>query len=182
MSQFIDRIILASRYLLVVFLLGLAAALGIYALKFLGKLVTYAGKAFSGGTDTEMLLGLLYLVDGVLVASLVTMVIIASHDSLVSPLDESVSNERKLWVKKLNPGNLKLKLSLAIVGVSSIHLLQLFLEVGNYTDRDLGWAMAIHGLFVACALVLGILDRLEAKSKAAGGKPVSATAESDMTG
>lgn len=177
MGIVIDRIILASRYLLVVFLLGLAGALAIYAVKFLGKLVTYAGKAVTGGSDTEMLLGLLYLVDSVLVASLVTMVIIASHDSLVSPLDESVANERKLWVKKLNPGNLKLKLSLAIVGVSSIHLLQLFLEVGNYTDRDLGWAMAIHALFVGCALVLGILDWLEARSKGAGGKPTSARPE-----
>ncbi len=170
MGPLIDRVILASRYLLVVFLLGLAAALGIYALKFLGKLVTYAGKAFQGGSDTEMLLGLLYLVDSVLVASLVTMVIIASYDSLVSPLDANVEGQRKLWVKKLNPGNLKLKLSLAIVGVSSIHLLQLFLKLEDYSDRDLTWAMAIHGLFVACALVLGILDRLEAKSKGAAAK------------
>ncbi|MCX7373932.1 MAG: YqhA family protein [Alphaproteobacteria bacterium] len=171
MGPLIDRVILASRYLLVVFLLGLAAALGIYALKFLGKLVTYAGKAFQGGSDTEMLLGLLYLVDSVLVASLVTMVIIASYDSLVSPLDANVEGQRKLWVKKLNPGNLKLKLSLAIVGVSSIHLLQLFLKLEDYSDRDLTWAMAIHGLFVVCALVLGILDRLEAKSKSAASKP-----------
>jgi uncharacterized protein (TIGR00645 family) len=171
MGPLIDRVILASRYLLVVFLLGLAAALGIYALKFLGKLVTYAGKAFQGGSDTEMLLGLLYLVDSVLVASLVTMVIIASYDSLVSPLDANVEGQRKLWVKKLNPGNLKLKLSLAIVGVSSIHLLQLFLKLEDYSDRDLTWAMAIHGLFVVCALVLGILDRLEAKSKGAAAKP-----------
>ncbi len=171
MGPLIDRIILASRYLLVVFLLGLAAALGIYALKFLGKLVAYAGKAFQGGSDTEMLLGLLYLVDSVLVASLVTMVIIASYDSLVSPLDANVEGQRKLWVKKLNPGNLKLKLSLAIVGVSSIHLLQLFLKLDDYSDRDLTWAMAIHALFVVCALVLGILDRLEAKSKGAAAKP-----------
>ncbi|MCS6892428.1 MAG: YqhA family protein [Rhodovarius sp.] len=168
MGILIDRLILASRWLLVVFFLGLALALGVYAIKFLGKLLTYAEKALGGATDTEMLLGLLYLVDSVLVASLVVMVIIASHDSLVSPLVESVEPERAKWVQKLNPGNLKLKLSLAIVGVSSISLLQSFLEVRNYTDRELGWTMAIHALFVACALALGVLDRMEAASKGKG--------------
>jgi uncharacterized protein (TIGR00645 family) len=174
MGSLIDRIVLASRYLLVVFFLGLAAALGLYALRFLMKLSEYAYKAFDGATETQMLLGLLYLVDSVLVASLVAMVIISSHDSLVSPLAEGVEPNRAAWVKKLNPGNLKLKLALAIVAISSIHLLQLFLEVADHSDRDLWWSMGIHASFVVGALVLGVLDRLESASKAkknGGGYP-----------
>lgn len=165
MQSMIDRLVLGSRHLLVVFFLGLAAALVVYALRFVVKLGLYAEKLFSGATDTEMLLNLLYLVDSVLVASLVAMVIISSHDSLVSPLAESVEPGRAAWVRKLNPGNLKLKLALAIVAISSIHLLQLFLEVEQQSDRDLGWAMAIHGMFVLGAVALGILDRLETAGK-----------------
>lgn len=167
MQQIIDRLVLGSRHLLVVFFLGLAAALVIYAVRFVAKLWAYAEKMMGGATDTEMLLNLLYMVDSVLVASLVTMVIISSHDSLVSPLAESVDPGRAAWVRKLNPGNLKLKLALAIVAISSIHLLQLFLEVEQQSDRDLGWAMGIHGMFVLGALALGILDRMETAGKRA---------------
>lgn len=167
MQSLIDRLVLGSRHLLVVFFLGLAAALVVYAVRFVVKLGAYAEKMLSGASDTEMLLNLLYLVDSVLVASLVAMVIISSHDSLVSPLSESVQPERAAWVRKLNPGNLKLKLALAIVAISSIHLLQLFLEVDRQTDRDLWWAVAIHGMFVVGAVALGVLDRLEAAGKKA---------------
>lgn len=165
MQSLIDRIVLGSRHLLVVFFLGLAAALALYAVRFLAKLWSYAEKTLDGATDTQMLLNLLYLVDSALVASLVAMVIISSHDSLVSPLSETVEPSRAAWVRKLNPGNLKLKLALAIVAISSIHLLQLFLEVQDHSDRDLYMAMAIHGMFVLGALALGILDRLEAAGK-----------------
>lgn len=165
MQSLIDRAVLGSRHILVVFFLGLAAALALYAARFVIKLFSYAEKALGGATDTQLLLDLLYLVDSVLVASLVAMVIISSHDSLVSPLSDSVEPSRAAWVRKLNPGNLKLKLALAIVAISSIHLLQLFLEVTDHSDRDLYWAMAIHAAFVAGALCLGVLDRLEAAGK-----------------
>ncbi len=167
MQSLIDRIVLGSRYLLVVFFLGLAAALALYAVRFVAKIWSYAQKTFDGASDTAMLLNLLYLVDSVLVASLVAMVIISSHDSLVSPLADSVDPSRAAWVRKLNPGNLKLKLSLAIVAISSIHLLQQFLEVRDQTDRDLYWGMAIHALFVVGALALGVLDKFEQAGKKA---------------
>ncbi len=167
MQSLIDRVILGSRYLLVVFLLGLVAALMIYAVGFLAKLWSFAEKTFAGASDTQLLLSMLYLVDSVLVASLGAMVLISSHDSLVSPLAEGVDPSRAAWVRKLNPGNLKLKLALAIVAISSIHLLQLFLEVGERTDRELAWAMAIHGMFVLGAFALGVLDRMEAAGKQA---------------
>ena len=165
MQSLIDRAVLGSRYLLVVFFLGLGGALVVYAVGFLAKLWSYAGKTFAGTSDTQLLLGMLYLVDSVLVASLVVMVLVATHDSLVSPLAEAVEPARAAWVKKLNPGNLKLKLALAIVAISSIHLLQLFLELDQRSDRELGWAMAVHGLFVLGAFALGILDRMEAAGK-----------------
>jgi uncharacterized protein (TIGR00645 family) len=165
MQSLIDRVVLASRHILVVFFLGLAAALALYAVAFLGKLASYGQKVLEGASDTQLLLSLLYLVDSVLVASLVAMVIISSHDSLVSPLSETVEPSRAAWVQKLNPGNLKLKLALAIVAISSIHLLQLFLELADHSDRELWWAIAIHGAFVIGAVGLGILDRMEAAGK-----------------
>jgi len=67
------------------------------------------------------------------------------------------------WVALVDPGNLKLKLGTALVAISSIHLLQIFMQIGEYSDRDVGWALVIHASFLAGVLVLGLLDKLAGK-------------------
>ncbi len=164
MTTLLNRLILASRWVLVVFYVGLAVALCFYAVRFLWKLKKY----FEGllvMSDGETLLGLLYLLDSALVAGLVVMVLIASYDSLVSPLsgkDDAASLE---WVGAVDPSNLKIKLAVAIVAISSIHLLQIFLDVDSYTNRQITWMMAIHGLFLAGIIAMAVMDRLEGYGK-----------------
>ena len=68
-------------------------------------------------------------------------------------------------METVDPGNLKIKLSTALVAISSIHLLQIFMGVPDYDDRSIIWAIAIHCLFLFGVLALGILDRLTATSK-----------------
>jgi uncharacterized protein (TIGR00645 family) len=64
-------------------------------------------------------------------------------------------------VALVDPGNLKIKLGTALVAISSIHLLQIFMEIGEYSDRDVTWALVIHASFLAGILVLGVLDKLK---------------------
>ncbi|MGK7864665.1 YqhA family protein [Falsiroseomonas sp. E2-1-a4] len=162
MQLLIDRIMLASRHVLVVFFLGLGVALAIYALGFLAKLWKFAGNALAG-SDNRQLLDLLHLLDAALVASLVVTVMISSYDSLVSRLDKHEDGAGVSWVSGFDPGNLKIKLASALIAISSIHLLQIFMEVSNYDDRAIMWGLAIHGMFVAGAVALGVLDRLTKK-------------------
>lgn len=162
MQRLIDRIVLASRHVLVVFFLGLGVALVIYALGFLVKLWKFAGNALTG-SDNRQLLDLLHLLDAALVASLVVTVMISSYDSLVSRLGKHENAEGVSWVANIDPGNLKIKLASALFAISSIHLLQIFMEVANYDDRSVMWGLAIHGMFVAGAVALGVLDRLTKK-------------------
>jgi uncharacterized protein (TIGR00645 family) len=164
MQMMIDKAILASRWLLAVFFLGLAAALAIYALHFLAKLWKFATAALSGG-DTQLLIQLLHLLDSALIASLVVTVVISSHHSLVSRLADDEEGSKPSFVAMVDPGNLKLKLATALIAISSIHLLQIFMEVVNYDDRAITWAIAIHTMFLAGAVVLGVLDRLTAGAK-----------------
>jgi uncharacterized protein (TIGR00645 family) len=100
------------------------------------------------------------------------MVAISSYDSLVSKLTDETSSKEISWVTNLDPGNLKLKVALAIIAISSIHLLQKFMNVDSLDDRTLMWGVVIHMCFVAGALVLGFLDRMQAQTKviAKGGK------------
>ena len=83
LEHFVERIILASRWLLVVFYLGLTAALGLYAFSFLKKLWEYASKV-TVLDDTDAILKILALIDASLVASLVVMVIISGYENFVS--------------------------------------------------------------------------------------------------
>lgn len=163
MQPMIDKAILASRYILVVFYVGLGLALLVYAARFLMKLWAYAAGLFTAD-DTDHLIQLLHLLDSALVAALVVMVALSSYDSLVSRLTaDDLEDDKPSWVRSVDPGNLKIKLSTALIAISSIQLLQIFMEVDNYSDRAVSWALAIHAAFLLGAVVLGVLDKLTAK-------------------
>ena len=46
----------------------------------------------------------------------------------------------------------------AIVAISSIHLLQVFLKVEAYSERAVFWQVVIHAVFVVGAVLLGLQD------------------------
>lgn len=161
----LGRAILASRYLLMVFFFGLTASLALYAVRFLAKLWSLATELLAM-PEEDVLIAVLHLVDSALIASLVMIVALSSYDSLVDRLAGDAEQEDMRWVGRTDYANLKLKVATAIVAISSIHLLQVFLKVESYTQEGVVWRMAIHGLFVLGALMLGLLDRLTRHGKA----------------
>ena len=64
------------------------------------------------------------------------------------------------WLGKLDAGTLKLKVAASIVAISSIHLLQAFVNIPQIPNDKLLWYVVIHLTFVVSALLLGVLDRL----------------------
>jgi uncharacterized protein (TIGR00645 family) len=164
MRPILTSVILASRWLAAIFLLGLTVALALFAARFLTKLVKFGTGVFSSPED-QALLDLLHLLDWTLVAALVVMVILASWDSLVMPFDQGKADGMS-WIRKLDPGNLKVKLAGSIVAISSIQLLQMFLRADVYSDRTLAWAMGLHAMFLVGAIVLALTDRISAAPRA----------------
>lgn len=162
MATPLDKTMLASRHVLTVFFLGLMAGLMLFAARFLYKLFTFATDLFTM-SDEDVLLKMLHMLDSALVASLVATVAIASYHSMVSRLAAATESEGVSWVGEVDPGNMKIKLATSIVAISSIHLLTMFMKLGDYSDRDIYMGMLLHGSFLAGVLVLGVLDRLEAK-------------------
>jgi uncharacterized protein (TIGR00645 family) len=154
----IEAVILASRWLLVVFYLGLAFALLLYAISFGKKLMEFVDKLFVLG-ETDTILKMLALIDAALVASLVVMVIISGYENFVSRFDNADGGEIS-WLGKVDAGSLKIKVASTIVAISSIHLLQVFLNAQKYTDSQLMWLTVIHLAFVVSALILAYIDRL----------------------
>lgn len=157
----IENIILASRWLLVVFYLGLAVALAIYAFSFASKLVDFVIKV-TVMNETDTILKMLSLIDAALVASLVVMVIIAGYENFVSRFDEA---DEVHWLGTIDAGSLKIKVASTIVAISSIHLLQVFLNLTHFTNEQLMWFTLIHLAFVFSALFLAYIDKLMLKDK-----------------
>ena len=161
----LGRAILASRYLLMVFFFGLAAGLALYAIRFVAKLWELATAVLTS-PEEEVLIAVLHLVDSALIASLVMIVVLSSYDSLVDRLAGEAEREDMRWVGRTDYSNLKIKVATAMVAISSIHLLQVFLKVEDYSQEGVMWRVAIHALFLVGALMLGLLDRITRHGKA----------------
>ncbi len=159
LQKVVERTILASRYVLVVFYVGLAVALLIFAGQFVLKIVSLTVK-FPFDDETEVLLAMLQLIDKALVAGLVVMVMLSSYDNFVAKLDGGAETQKIAWIGRLDPGSLKIKVASAIVALSSIHLLQIFMNAGSFSNDDIYWKVVIHVVFIASALFLGVLDRM----------------------
>ncbi|MBL0372046.1 TIGR00645 family protein [Rhizobium sp. KVB221] len=158
LELFVERIILSSRWILVAFYLGLVAALAVYAVSFAYKFWKVAQNVFAYD-EADMILAMLGLIDAALVASLIVMVMISGYENFVSRFDEEGDSDVS-FLGKLDAGSLKIKVASSIVAISSIHLLQVFLNVNQYETSKLIMLTSIHLAFVVSALFLGVLERI----------------------
>ncbi len=110
-----------------------------------------------------MILAILGLIDAALVASLIVMVMISGYENFVSRFDEA--EDEVSFLGKLDSGSLKIKVASSIVAISSIHLLQIFLNATQYDNAKLMWFTIIHLAFVVSALLLGFLEQIMSKAK-----------------
>ncbi len=155
----IERVLFASRWLLVPLYLGLAAFLLLIAVQFFREMLHVSVTMPALGA-TDLVLVALSLVGLVLVASLVVMVMLSGYENFVSKLDIAATQKNLAWLGKLDAGSLKLKVAASIVAISSIHLLGAFMEAEHVANDKLMWLVIIHLTFVVSALLLTIMDRL----------------------
>nr|WP_042444481.1 TIGR00645 family protein [Azospirillum sp. B510] len=154
-----------SRWLLAPLYLGLVGALGMIGWCFAVEFV-HGFPKLAGGSESEVILVVLALVDLTMVGNLVLMVIFSGYENFVSKIDVAGHTDRPEWMGKLDFSGLKVKLIASIVAISSIQVLKSFMHVGMVSDRDLIWLLAIHGTFVASGVLLAFMDFLVKKSHA----------------
>ncbi len=159
LERTIERILFGSRWMLVPIYLGLVVVMGAFVVKFIQELIHYLPNVLSL-TDTELILVGLTLVDLALVANLFIMVIISGYENFVSRIDLDDGSEKLAWVGKLDAGTLKIKLAVAIIAISSIHLLKAFMNAKEVDGDTLMWLVIIHLTFVVSALLVAWIDKL----------------------
>ncbi|MFT3870312.1 MAG: TIGR00645 family protein [Nibricoccus sp.] len=175
----LSNLIFLSRWLQAPLYVGLIVAQMVYVYRFLvelwhlidfallGHAAPSSGAVAGRDTETIVMLTVLGLIDVVMIANLLIMVIVGGYETFVSRLNLEGHPDQPEWLSHVNAGVLKVKLAMALIGISSIHLLKTFINADVTTEKALLWQVAIHLTFVVSALVLAWIDRLTTAHPAA---------------
>ena len=162
----LPQLIFGSRWLQLPLYLGLIVAQAVYVVLFLKELWHLVTHTLNY-TEQEIMLVVLGLIDVVMISNLLIMVIVGGYETFVSRMELEKHPDQPEWLSHVNASVLKIKLAMAIIGISSIHLLRTFLFAGQlgkenaiYTESGVMWQAIIHGMFVLSAVGIAFVERL----------------------
>jgi uncharacterized protein (TIGR00645 family) len=172
----LPALIFSSRWLQLPLYLGLIAAQGVYVFLFLKEL-WHLIHDVAGLTEQKVMLSVLGLIDVVMISNLLVMVIVGGYETFVSRLRLEGHPDQPEWLSHVNASVLKVKLAMAIIGISSIHLLKTFIEAGTlglpvcavvpagtpctrFTQGGVMWQTIIHCVFILSAIGIAYTDKL----------------------
>lgn len=155
----LPALIFFSRWLQLPLYFGLIVAQGVYVYLFLIEvwhLVSHTRTL----NETAVMLAVLSLIDVVMISNLLIMVIIGGYETFVSKLGLENHPDEPEWLDHVNAGVLKVKLSMALISISSIHLLKTFIDAGQRDTHIVMAQILIHLSFLLSAGVMAWVDRL----------------------
>ena len=162
----LPALIFSSRWLQLPLYIGLIVAQCVYVFLFLKELVHLVLHA-ANFSEMQIMLVVLGLIDVVMISNLLVMVIVGGYETFVSRLHLNGHPDQPEWLSHVNAGVLKVKLAMAIIGISSIHLLRTFIEAGyvgtaksNYTETGIILQTVIHSVFILSAIGIAYVDRM----------------------
>ena len=201
----LPALIFSSRWLQLPLYLGLIVAQAIYVWQFGVELVHLVDQVFLGGhaadaaagaaaaepeksAEIVIMLIVLGLIDVVMISNLLVMVIVGGYETFVSRLRLEGHPDQPEWLSHVNASVLKVKLAMAIIGISSIHLLKTFIAAGalnglpfcssaqlaqmkaemaitsaqctQLTPDGVLWQTIIHCVFILSAIGIAWTDKL----------------------
>jgi uncharacterized protein (TIGR00645 family) len=168
-AGFFPKLIFSSRWLQLPLYLGLIVAQCAYVFLFLKELLHLVTDVHKLDEQSIMLI-VLGLIDVVMISNLLVMVIVGGYETFVSRLRLEGHPDQPEWLSHVNATVLKVKLAMAIIGISSIHLLKTFIEAGNigtpeakFTEEGVMWQTIIHMAFIFSAIGIAYTDWLMQK-------------------
>ena len=151
--------IFGSRWLQAPLYFGLIIAQLVYVYKFMIELAHLVTGA-NGMKEADVMLMVLGLVDVVMVANLLLMVIVGGYETFVSRLYIDDHPDAPEWLSHVDAGVLKVKLAVAMVTISSIHLLKTFINADNIKMETIIAQVGIHCAFLISAMALVWVERM----------------------
>ena len=177
----LPNLIFMSRWLQLPLYLGLILAQCVYVFHFWVELTDLIGAVFGNAaslnhildvvtidgavrptklTEATIMLVVLGLIDVVMISNLLIMVIVGGYETFVSRMNLESHPDQPEWLSHVNASVLKVKLAMAIIGISSIHLLKTFINANAYDVKTLLAQTGIHITFLLSALAIAYTDRL----------------------
>lgn len=177
----LNRLIFASRWLQMPLYLGLILAQCVYVFHFWVELKDLIGAALGSGASLQhildavtvpntarpdklneatIMLVVLGLIDVVMISNLLIMVIVGGYETFVSRMKLDRHPDQPEWLSHVNASVLKTKLAMAIIGISSIHLLKTFINAAAYDPKVLIAQTVIHIVFLLSAMAIAYTDRI----------------------
>jgi uncharacterized protein (TIGR00645 family) len=177
----LNRLIFASRWLQMPLYLGLILAQCVYVFHFWVELKDLIGAAMGSATSLQhildavavpngprpeklneatIMLVVLGLIDVVMISNLLIMVIVGGYETFVSRMHLDGHPDQPEWLSHVNASVLKTKLAMAIIGISSIHLLKTFINANAYDPKVLISQTVIHVVFLLSAIAIAYTDRI----------------------
>ncbi len=159
-------LIFSSRWLQLPLYVGLIVAQCVYVILFVKELIHLVTHSLDF-SEQQIMLVVLGLIDVVMISNLLVMVIVGGYETFVSRLGLKGHPDQPEWLSHVNAGVLKVKLAMAIIGISSIHLLRTFIEAGaigtptgRITAEAVMWQTIIHMAFIVSAIGIAWVDRM----------------------
>lgn len=165
-EKMLEKFLFASRWLLAPFYVALVAALVVLLVKAMQETWHFASHALTA-TESEVILGVLALIDLTLTGSLILIVIFSGYENFVSKIRHTDHEDWPEWMGKIDFSGLKLKLLSSIVAISAIQVLKAFMSLKTISDRDLAWYVGIHMMFVVSGLFMAWTDKVSGESSGA---------------
>jgi uncharacterized protein (TIGR00645 family) len=177
----LNNLIFMSRWLQLPLYLGLILAQCVYVFHFWVELKDLIGAAMGNEASLQhifdavtvpgsarpaklneatIMLVVLGLIDVVMISNLLIMVIVGGYETFVSRMHLEGHPDQPEWLSHVNASVLKTKLAMAIIGISSIHLLKTFINAANYDIKVLIAQTVIHVVFLFSALAIAYTDRI----------------------
>jgi uncharacterized protein (TIGR00645 family) len=129
-------------------------------LKFGAVLIEFILHAY-GAKESDIVLGVLSLIDVALTGNLILIVVFSGYENFVSRIDTNDHPDWPEWMAKIDFAGLKQKLLASIVAISAIQVLKAFMNIDSgYDNTRLAWLVGIHLVFVVSAFVLALSDRI----------------------
>lgn len=163
MTRLLESFLFGSRWLLAPFYVALVISITTLLFKAAQELWHLLAHSLTS-TESDVILGVLALVDLTLTGSLIVIVIFSGYENFVSKVDETKHKNWPEWMSKIDFTGLKLKLLSSIVAISGIQLLKAFMDISKVSDRELWWLVTIHVVFVVTGVLLALTDKLSGQT------------------
>ncbi|MFH3479666.1 YqhA family protein [Xanthobacter variabilis] len=158
MALLISRLVVLCRYALVPLFLGLTFALVLVVASFFMQLWAFAWRLASA-SETEVLMGLLSLIDLTLVGGLLVIIICSGYENFVGQIDRRHAEGWPGWMRRVSFSGLKQKLFASMMAIAGITLLKALMKLEiSVSEAQVKWLALANVIFICGYAVLALTD------------------------